>query len=142
MTTFADREQAIEAHYAALELAAFRARTHSYTRLGFRLAKLLHLHGAEARLFAFELSRRCADEPSDETIYRRMAEELALRGLDLSDAQLRNMALAVKVRGSNSEIAEAQESWPAYVTEQLFALFSPDRSRSGSVPDTEPLSAA
>jgi hypothetical protein len=136
MTTFADREQAIEAHYAAQELVAFRERMHRYTRLGVRLAKALHLHGADARLFALELSRRCAEEPSDEAIYRRMADELTLRGLDLSHTQLRGMALAGKVGGGNAEIAAAaQESWPAYVTDQLFSLFSPDRARSGSIPD-------
>ena len=141
MTTLAARELAIEAQYAAQELTAFRERVRRQTRLGFRLAKLLHMHGADARLFALELSRRCTDEPSDEAIYRRMADELAVRGLNLSNIEIRSMAQAGKASEEHKDVAQAAtESWPAYVTEQIFALFNADRSGSQSAPDRGALS--
>jgi hypothetical protein len=144
MTTFADREHAIEAHYAARELAAFRERARRYRRLGFRLAALLNLHGKEARRFAVRLSEQCIGEPSDEGAYRRMAKELAGRGLGLSGTDVRGIALSGRKAVPVATIAAApRRSWIEFVTTELLALFtgnsrapvaSPEGSRLLSAP--------
>jgi hypothetical protein len=131
MTIFADREQSIEAHYAQLGLAAFRERAHRYRRLGIRLAGLLKLRGADARLFARKLSEHCAEEPSDESFYHSMAEELARRGLVVSDGDVRRMALSGReIGGPAPTAAPVKRSWAAFVTTELMSLFRGGRAQA------------
>jgi len=131
MTIFADRERSIEAHYALLGLAAYRERTHRYRRLGIRLAGLLNLRGADARLFARKLSEHCAEEPSDESFYHTMAEELARRGLAVSDADVRRMALSGRVIGQTTPaMPPVSRSWPAFVATELMSLFSGGKAQA------------
>jgi hypothetical protein len=134
MTTFADREHSIEAHYALLGLAAFRERAHRYRRLGIRLAGLLNLRGADARLFARKLSEHCAEEPSDESFYHSMAEELARRGLVVSDADVRRMAVSGREIGGRAlAVPPVSRSWAAFVTTELMALFSGGRAQEAGL---------
>ncbi|MDB5392839.1 MAG: hypothetical protein JWM91_345 [Rhodospirillales bacterium] len=135
MTTFADREHAIEAHYALLELVAFRERARRHKRLGIRLAARLNLHGADGRLFAVSLSERCADEPSDESLYRRMADELGLRGLTVSDADIRHLALSGGSPGRSAFVAPPVRPWVEFVTAELLSLFGDARQQPPSLPD-------
>ena len=117
MTTFADRQHSIETHYALLGLAAFRERAHRYRRLGIRLAGLLKLRGADARLFARKLSEHCVEEPSDESFYHSMADKLARRETG------RTVPAAPPVR----------RSWAAVVATELTSLFSGGRTRAAGL---------
>jgi hypothetical protein len=134
MTIFADRELSIEAHYALLGLAAYRERGHRYRRLGIRLAGLLKLRGGDARLFARKLSEHCAEEPSDESFYHSMAEKLASRGLAVSDADVRRMALSGRQIGRITQAAPpVRRSWAAFVATELMSLFSGGRAQAAGL---------
>jgi hypothetical protein len=136
MTTFADREHAMESHYALLQLAAFRERARRHKRLGLSLATRLHLHGAEARMFVVWLSGLGVEVPSDENLYRHMADELGRRGLAVTDAELRHLALTVGGTNRNAVIAAAPvgRSWPAFVTTELLSLFGDGRPEGSPPP--------
>ncbi|HVN30084.1 MAG TPA: ATPase inhibitor subunit zeta, partial [Candidatus Binataceae bacterium] len=84
MTTFVDREQAIEAHYALLELAVFRDRLHRYKELGYSLAAGLDLHRIDAERLAIEVAQGCVSDPIDGNVCSRLATEMCHLGLDLS----------------------------------------------------------
>jgi hypothetical protein len=135
MTTFADREHAIEAHYAARELAAFRERSRRHRRLGYRLAALLNLHGKEARQFAVRLSQQCIGEPSDEKTYRRMASELRRLGLEVSDGDVRRTAIGGgKTDPDSPTPPQSKLSWIGFVTTELLALFTVTPGPAGAAP--------
>jgi hypothetical protein len=143
MTTFIDREHAIEAHYMARELAAFRERSRRYRRLGFRLAALLNLHGNEARRFAVQLSEPCIKDPSDENIYGRMAHELAGQGLTLSDDELRRIAASRGQAEPDTPAApNLKRSWVAFVTTEILALFTDKPPMSAAIPERVDLMSA
>ncbi len=126
MTAFSDREHAIEAHFAARELATFRERARRYRRLGFRLAALLDLRGEAARRFAVQLSQQCIAEPSDENTYRRMANELGRLGFALSDDDVRHIALTGggKIGPDAPVTPPPRRSWVEFVTTELLVLFT------------------
>jgi hypothetical protein len=135
MTTFADREHAIEAHYAARELAAFRERSRRHRRLGYRLAALLNLHGKEARQFAVRLSQQCIGEPSDEKTYRRMASALGQFRLRLSDGDHRRTAIGGgKTVPDATATPQSKRSWIVFVTTELMALFTVIPGPAGAIP--------
>jgi hypothetical protein len=124
MTTFADREHALEAYYAAGELAAFRERSRRYRHLGIRLAGMSKLHGKEARQFILWLGQQCIEEPSDEAAYRRMAAELEHLGVKLSHEDIRQIAAGGKARWESHRTPAHEPSWIEFVTSELLALFA------------------
>ena len=124
MMTFADRERAIEAYYAARQLAEFLKRSHRWLELGCHSAEALNLHGADARLFATQLCERCIAEPSDDGVYRRLAKELAGRRLPILDANIRQTAASRE----QALAASPARPWPEFVTNELLALFGVDRA--------------
>jgi hypothetical protein len=135
MTTFADREHAIEAHYMTRELAAFRERSRRNRRLGFRLAALFNLHGKEAWRFGVQLSGQCINDPSEESTYRRMVHELARQGLRLSDGHLRRIAVAGGAAGPGVPAAtNPEQPWIEFVTTELLALFTDKPAVSAPIP--------
>ena len=128
MTIFADREHAIEAHYAARELAAFMERSNRFLALGSQIAEALNLHDAAARLFAARLSELCVIEPSDDEVYRLIAKQVAGRGLMLSDAEVRQIALSGNQGRPNAVNILPAISWIEFVTNELLALFGAGRA--------------
>jgi hypothetical protein len=131
MMTFADRERAIEAYYAARELAEFLKRSHRWLELGFHSAEALNLHGAEARLFARQLCERCIAESSDDGIYRRLAKILAAKRLPIPDANIRPVAASRE----QAHAASPATPWVEFVTNELLALFSTDRAPTATRQD-------
>src|SRR3569833_2725424 len=69
MTTFNDRELALEAHYAAQLLATFREQFGAAKQFGFRLADYLKVDEAEAELFAIKFAERSVVERADVSEY-------------------------------------------------------------------------
>ena len=126
MTTFTDREHAIEAHYAAVELSAFRDHLHRCKELGLTLAARANLQGDAAREFALKLAERCAGEASRENVYRYGAEALAERGVKLSEDEIRGLIPAGGAVLAANIAPPPGESWVAFVTHELMALFSTD----------------
>jgi hypothetical protein len=122
MTTFADREHAIEAYYAAGELAAFRERSRRYRYLAIRLAGLSNLRGHDARQFTLWLGQQCIDAPSDDAAYRRMAAELGRLGVRLSKEDIGRIAAGGEA-GWEDTAPMHECSWFEFVTSELLALF-------------------
>jgi hypothetical protein len=131
MITFADRERAIEAYYAARELAEFLKRSHRWLELDFHSAEALNLHGADARLFATQLCERCIAETSDDGIYRRLAKVLAGRRVPIPDANIRQTAASRE----QALAAPPARPWAEFVTNELLALFSANRAPTATGQD-------
>jgi hypothetical protein len=124
MTTFADREHAIEAHFASLELAAFRERSHRYRTLGLKLACALNLRGADAHEFAVDVGGRCIREASDDAIYRVLADALTARGVPLSAADIYQLARpGSRPDADGLVIDEPIRTWIEFVASELLSLF-------------------
>jgi len=124
MTTFAEREHAIEAHFATLELAAFRERSRRCQTLGLKLAGALHLRGADAHEFAIGVGDRCIREASDEAIYRTMADVLTARGIALSAADIHQLARpGNRLDAGGPIIDEPIRTWIEFVASELLSLF-------------------
>lgn len=124
MTTFADREHAIEAHFASLELAAFRERSRRCQTLGLKLAGALNLRGADAHEFALNVGERCIREASDETIYRVLADVLTARGVPLSAADIYQLARPTgRQDAARVVVDEPIRPWVEFVASELLSLF-------------------
>ncbi len=130
MTTFAEREHAIEAHFASLELAAFRERSRRCQTLGVKLAETLNLRDADAHEFALSVRERCIREGSDETIYRVLADMLTARGVPLSAKDIGRLAHAHAGGWQDARFPVADEpirTWLEFVTSELLSLFGWNR---------------
>jgi len=132
MTTFADREHAIEAHYALLELTAFRDRLHRYKDLGLRLAVRLGLRGIEAERLALELALRFAAEPIDERLCSSLAAELPWP--DFTSSDIGHVATADDMLEHVDSALTPPRSWVEFVIAQLLMLFgmSPAELKAGA----------
>lgn len=128
MTTFIEREHAIEAHFASLELAAFRARSRRCQTLGLKLAGALNLRGADAHEFAANVGERCIREGSDEAIYRVLADMLTARGVKLSAADIYRLARPTGRQDAGGPVTgEPIRTWIEFVTSELLSLFGWNR---------------
>lgn len=142
MTTFADREHAIEAHHAILELARFQDRLHRYKALGLTVARRLGLRGQTAEFYAARLAERCVLEPNDQRLCMRLAIELAVQGVDLSPWDIgRIVAAGAEPAHPALTSDEPGRSWVAFVMGQLLMLFgmSPSGSKLKDVAGTRRL---
>jgi hypothetical protein len=127
MTTFADREHAIEAHFASLELAAFRERSRRCQTLGLKLAGALNLRGADAHEFALAVGERCIRERSEAAIYRILADVLTARGVPLSAADIDRLARPTGRQDADGPVIdEPTRTWIEFVTSELLSLFGWD----------------
>jgi hypothetical protein len=129
MTTFNDREQAIEAHYAALELAVFTERVAAAKMLGARVAAYLGMADGVAAQFATGFAQKSVIERADMSAYAEAIE--AVLQQDLKAAR---QVPAVVAPDANPLLPFVNQPWVEFVAGQMFLLFSPDR--------TEPNTAA
>jgi hypothetical protein len=137
MTTFVDREHALEAHFASLELSAFRERSRRCQRLGLKLAGILDLRGPDARLLALEVGERCVLQPSDEDIYKSIAEVLSERGVPLTATEVHQLASAKTVKTKvDPAIDLPRRSWVEFVTSELLSLFGLNRLTAFPLPSS------
>jgi hypothetical protein len=124
MTSFTDREHAIEAHHALLELGAFEDRSHRFKELGFRLAARLGMHGSDAERFMAGLAELSIVEPADDELRRYLAAELARQGLSVSPAEIRRLVLPDGPSEQSALPASPPgRSWVEFVMTQLLLLF-------------------
>jgi hypothetical protein len=115
MTTFSDRELAIEAHYAALELAVFREHFNAATTVGQHIASRLGLIDREAERFAVEFAEGYVVERADMSAYDDMiAEILALKPDETETRAGPDM---------NSPTPYADRPWVEFVMGQMLLLF-------------------
>jgi hypothetical protein len=117
MTTFNDREQAIEAHYAALELAVFREHFEAAKMVGWHIAERSGVTEPEAGRFAVDFAEKYVIERADMSAYDGMiAEILALETGDTDIGHGTGPDL-------NSPTPYADRPWVEFVMGQMFLLF-------------------
>ncbi len=116
MTTFSDREHALEAHYAAQLLAAFREQFAAAKRFGFRLADHLGVDAAGAELFAIKFAERSVVERADVSEYAD-----AIAALIQQDAEA--AARAAHYAEADPATPYANRPWVEFVAGQMLLLF-------------------
>jgi hypothetical protein len=126
MTTFNDREQAIEAHYAALELAVFTEHVAAAKLFGLRVAAYLGITDAAATDFATGFAEKSIVERADMSAYGEAIEAVLQQDLEAA-----RQVPAVAVPDANP-LSFADRPWVEFVAGQMFLLFSPNRTEPGT----------
>ena len=89
MSTFDDRERAEEAKYAHDSELQFKIMNRRNKRLGLWAADLMELSGADAEEYAKTVVRADLEEAGDEDVFRKVRGDLDAKGVDRSDARIR-----------------------------------------------------
>jgi hypothetical protein len=131
MTTFHDREQAIEAHYAALELAAFREHSAAAKQFGLRVAAYLRITGDAAVHFAIAFAEKSVVERADMSAFGEAIEAILREDLEAA-----RQGPAVVAPNTNPLPPFVDRPWVEFVAGQMFLLFSPNRTESGTARET------
>ncbi len=116
MTTFTDRELALEAHYAAQLLAAFREQFAAAKQFGFRLAAYLKVDDADAELFAIKFAERSVVERADVSEYAEAIAALMQQDADAAERLVHHME-------KNPLTPYANRPWVEFVAGQMLLLF-------------------
>jgi hypothetical protein len=119
MTTFTDREQALEAHYAAQLLAMFREQFAAAKQFGFRIAAHIGVDEAEAELFAIKFAERSVVERADMSEYSDAVAALMQKDADASARPDHTEA--------NAHTPYANRPWVEFVAGQMLLLFGSTR---------------
>jgi hypothetical protein len=126
MTTFTDREQALEAHFAALELAVFREHFEAAKIVGRHIAARSGLTEPEAGRFAVEFAEKYVIERADMSAYDEVIAEILTQETDAAGRT------ATGGPGMNSPTPYADRPWVEFVMGQMLLLFSADRAEAGA----------
>jgi hypothetical protein len=129
MTTFNDRELAIEAHYAALELTAFREHSAAAKQFGLRVAAYLRITGDAAAHFATAFAEKSVVERADMSAFGEAIEAILRQDLEAA-----RQVPAVVAQDTNPLLPFVDRPWVEFVAGQMLLLFSPN--------STEPSRAA
>ncbi len=89
MTTFNEREQAFEAHYALDQALEFKAIARRDRRMGEWAARLMGLEGQAVEDYAVSIVREEVKEPGDDDVFRKLHNDLTASGVPVSDSAIR-----------------------------------------------------
>ena len=89
MTTFDEREQGFEAHFAHDQEQQFMAEARRDRQLGLWAGALMGLEGAPLDAYAASIVRADLREPGDEDVFQKLMADLAGKGVDILPAQVR-----------------------------------------------------
>lgn len=89
MSTFDDRERAEEAKYAHDSELQFKIMNRRNKLLGLWAADLMEMSGADAEEYAKTVVRADLEEAGDEDVFRKVRGDLDAKGVDRSDARIR-----------------------------------------------------
>jgi len=89
MSTFDDRERAEEAKYAHDSALQFKITNRRNKLLGLWAADLMNLSGSDAEAYAKTVVRADLEEPGDEDVFRKIRADFDAKGVDRSDARIR-----------------------------------------------------
>jgi hypothetical protein len=123
MTTFNDRELAIEAHYAALKLAVFTEHVAAAKLFGLRVAAYLGITGDAAVHFATGFAEKSVVERADMSAYGEAIEAILQQDLEAV-----RQVTAIAVPAANPLLPFVDRPWVEFVAGQMFLLFSPNRT--------------
>jgi hypothetical protein len=116
MTSFADREHALEAHYATQQLTAFRAQFAAAKQFGFRIATYVGVAEADAELFAIKFAERSVVERTDVSEYAEAIAALMQQDAEATEALSRHAE-------KDSPTPYANRPWVEFVAGQMLLLF-------------------
>ena len=91
MSTFDDRERAEEAKYAHDSALNFKVMNRRNKLLGLWAADLMNLSGSEADAYAKTVVMADLEEPGDEDVFRKVRGDFDAKGVDRSDARIREL---------------------------------------------------
>jgi hypothetical protein len=121
MTTFTDREQALEAHYAAQLLEMFREQFEAAKRFGFRIAAYLGIEDeTDAELFAIKFAERSVVERADMSEHAEAIAAIMQQDAEAAEHRSRHPH-------KDSPIPYANRPWVEFVTGQMLLLFGSPR---------------
>jgi hypothetical protein len=124
MTSFTDREHALEAHFAALQLAVFREHFDAAKTVGQHIAHRLGMTDPDAGHFAVDFAGKYVVERADMSAYDDIiAEILALEPEAAGKSVGPDMA---------SPTPYADRPWVEFVMGQMLLLFGADRAEAGA----------
>ena len=89
MTTFDNRENAFENLYAHDAEMQFKAQARRNKLLGLWAAEKMNMTGDAADAYAKAVVIADLEEAGDEDVYRKVSSDLAEKGADVSEAELR-----------------------------------------------------
>jgi hypothetical protein len=89
MTTFDKREKSFEAKYAHDQETVFKIGARRNKLLGLWMAEHLGLEGADADAYAKQVIASDFEKPGDEDVFEKVWSDVQGKGLDLSEAQVR-----------------------------------------------------
>ncbi len=89
MTTFDEREKGFEAKYKHDQDLQFKVMARRNKLLGLWAAERMDITGADAETYSKEVVISDFDRPGDDDVLEKVHGDLAAKGLDLSDKEVR-----------------------------------------------------
>ena len=89
MSNMKDREQGFERKFVLDEETRFKAAARRNKLLGLWAADLMNLSGNEAEAYAKSVVMSDLEEPGDEDVFRKVRGDFDAKGVDRSDARIR-----------------------------------------------------
>jgi hypothetical protein len=130
MTSFTDREQALEAHYAALQLAIFREHFEAAKTVGRHIATRSGMTEPDTERFAVDFAEKYVVERADMSAYDDIIAEILMQETDRTGRR------APGGPDMNASTPYADRPWVEFVMGQMLLLFGADRDEAGRVPDS------
>src|ERR1700759_812568 len=90
MTTFDDREQAFEAHFALEEELEVKAIARRDRRVGEWAGKLMGVEAKALEGYAASIVREDLKRPGDEDVFRKLRNDLTGSGVQVTDSAIRS----------------------------------------------------
>jgi hypothetical protein len=107
MTNLSDREKAFETRFARDAELQFKVTARRNRLLGHWAAEKLGLTAAEADAYAKEVIAADFEEVGEEDVFRKVAGDLAAKGIDVSDHEIRRAMEDKMVEARRQFIQEA-----------------------------------
>ncbi len=107
MTNLSDREKAFETRFARDAELQFKVTARRNRLLGHWAAEKLGLTPAEADAYAKEVIAADFEEVGEEDVFRKLAGDLAAKGIDVSDHEIRRAMEDKMVEARRQFIQEA-----------------------------------
>jgi hypothetical protein len=93
MTSFDEREKAFERKFAHDEELRFKSTVRRNKLTGLWAAEKLGLSGEEAEAYAKSIVKADFQEPGDADVMRKLREDFAAKGIDISDNELHRILI-------------------------------------------------
>lgn len=108
MDKFKGRGKSEEARYASEQQYDFKVFARRNKLLGLWAADLMDLHDGDAKAYAKEVVLSDLEEPGDDDVFRKVRGDFDIKGVDRSDARIReHMAELLPV--AREQLAEEAE---------------------------------